>query len=48
MKQFNWVGSERNFVDEPTINNVGPITVGRFGEIPHLVQIKTRMAASFG
>lgn len=31
MKQFNWVGSERNFVDKPTINNVGPITVGRFG-----------------
>lgn len=28
---FNWVGSEQSFVDQPDIQQIGPVTIGRFG-----------------
>lgn len=28
---FNWVGSEQSFVDQLDIQQIGPVTVGRFG-----------------
>ncbi|MEZ0481589.1 protein phosphatase 2C domain-containing protein [Planococcus sp. SSTMD024] len=29
--QFSWVGSEKHFVDQLDIQQIGPVTVGRFG-----------------
>ena len=28
---FRWVGSEQSFVDQPDIQQIGPVTIGRFG-----------------
>jgi serine/threonine protein phosphatase PrpC len=43
-KDFSWVGSERSFVDEPNLHQVGPIIVGRFGGNSHTGQYKNEDA----
>lgn len=30
-EEFSWVGSEQHFVDQPDVQQVGSITIGRFG-----------------
>lgn len=39
-KEFSWVGSEQHFVDEPDLQQVGKIIVGRFGGNSHAGQYK--------
>jgi hypothetical protein len=31
MNEFKWVGSEKHFVDELDVSQVGHVTIGRFG-----------------
>jgi hypothetical protein len=44
MKEFSWAGSERHFVDEPNLQEVSGIIVGRFGGNSHTGQSKNEDA----
>jgi len=43
-KDFKWVGSERNFVDQPDLQQVNKIIIGRFGGNSHAGQYKNEDA----
>ncbi|PSL40139.1 serine/threonine protein phosphatase PrpC [Planomicrobium soli] len=44
VEEFNWIGSERHFVDRPDVRQIGGITVGRFGGNSRVGQYKNEDA----
>lgn len=44
VKEFRWVGSEQNFIDQPDLQKINDIIIGRFGGNSHAGQYKNEDA----